>query len=92
MPILFFLSQVMIFLQVSAQQPSPAELRSQPLFPAQHCTTITPPRQEGTEEMLNQGSSCTVNTLHFSLDANSGGEFFVYLLFQVLHKASCLLT
>lgn len=67
-----------------------AELRFQRLLPAQQCTPITPPRQAGTEEMLNQGSSCTANTLHLSLDANSGSGFFVYLLLQVLCKASCL--
>lgn len=48
------------------------------------------PWQAGTEEMLNQDSSCTANILHLSLDANSGSGFFIYFLFQVLCKASCL--
>lgn len=86
-PILFFLPQVLIFPQVPAQQQSwGSSLCS---LPAMHPNYL--PRQAGTGEMLNQGSSSTANTLHLSLGANSGRGFCVYLLFQVLCKAFCLL-
>lgn len=55
--------------------------------PWQQCTPINHQGRKGQGKCW-MDSSCTANTLHLSLGANSGRGFCVYLLFQVLCKAS----
>lgn len=85
LPILFFLSQALLFLQVPAQQQSSS-------LCSLHSRAPQPPSKAGRDRG-NAESRLLLRCQHSASlsDANSGSGFFVYLLFQVLCKASCSL-